>query len=123
MNPSNLLKNHLRIKDDILGRDYELSLVLVDEAKSKELNKKYRHKDKPANVLAFALEKNEGEIFLTPSIIKKDELIFMFIHGLLHLKGLKHGIIMEKEEKKFLAKWQEISSPESTLERRPSGSS
>ncbi len=109
MNLSNSLRNHLEIKDDILGKGYELSLTYIDEGRSLDLNRKYRKKNKPANVLAFALEKNAGEIFLTPSIIKEDELLYMFIHGLLHLKGLKHGTMMEKEEKKFLAKWQEIS--------------
>jgi len=27
---------------------------------------------------------------------------YLFIHGLLHLKGFEHSSIMEKEEKKFL---------------------
>ena len=32
------------LRDDILGQDYDLSIVLVGEKKSQELNKKYRKK-------------------------------------------------------------------------------
>jgi len=92
-----------------LGGDYELCLAFIDRERSEELNAKFRDKKRPANVLAFAYDRKDGEIFLTPSIIKKGELLYMFIHGLLHLKGLEHGTIMEKEEEKYLAKWQEIS--------------
>ena len=67
---NNKLKNN--IKSDILGKKYSLSIALISAKKSREINKKYRKKDVPANVLSFALHKNEGEILLCPSVIKKE---------------------------------------------------
>ena len=103
-----------KIKDSVLGKDYELSWVFIGIKKSQALNKKYRKKDKPTNILTFPLSKTEGEIFICPEVAKSDakkfdmkenEFIgFLFIHGLLHLKGLKHGKKMEKEEEKLRKK-------------------
>lgn len=102
------------IKNDILGKDYSLSIAYVSENKSRELNKKYRKKDKPTNILSFPLRKNEGEIVLCRTVIKKEArdfgktfdqfLVFLVVHGMLHLKGHKHGKKMEKLEKKHLSR-------------------
>ena len=102
------------MKNEILGKNYSLSLALVDKKISKEINKKYRKKNKPTNILSFSLRKNEGEIVLCKAVIKKEAksfkktfsqfLGFLVIHGMLHLKGLEHGKKMEKEEKKYLSR-------------------
>jgi len=98
-------------KEKILGNEYNLSLVFIGASKSRELNQKYRTKDKVANVLSFPLENNSGEIFITPSKAKTeakkfdmtthDFILYLFIHGLLHLKGLDHGEEMDREEEKY----------------------
>ena len=103
-----------KLKNDILGKKYSLSIAYVNEKKSREINKKYRKKDKSTNVLSFSLRKNEGELVLCKAIIKKEAknlkktfeewLGFLVIHGMLHLKGLKHGKKMEKLEKKYLSR-------------------
>lgn len=102
------------IKNTILGKRYELSVVLIDNKKSKKLNQKNRNKNKPANVLSFPLEEKAGEIFLDLETKKeagefemgyKKYLTFLFIHGCLHLKGYDHGVEMEKLENKFLKKF------------------
>jgi probable rRNA maturation factor len=107
------------IKKDILGEEYELSVAFVSIAKSQEINKKYRGKDKPTNVLSFSLRKNEGELVLCKAIIKEEAkektqgvdrnfdqwLGFLVIHGMLHLKGHKHGGTMSKLEKKYDTKY------------------
>ena len=103
-----------RIKDDILGIDYTLSIAFVSVEKSRELNKKYRRKDKPTNVLSFPYRKNEGEILLCKEVIRKEAkklgrsygefLKFLVIHGMLHLKGMQHGRKMEAAEKKYLSR-------------------
>ncbi len=104
-----------KIKCDILGKKYSLSVAFVTAEVSHEINKKYRKKDKPTNVLSFALRRDEGELVLCKAVIKKeakelvrkedDWLIFLVIHGMLHLKGMAHGSIMEKAEKKYGQKY------------------
>ena len=100
------------LKEEILGGEYELSFAFVRKNKIKELNKKYRKKDEPTDILSFPLSEDSGEILICKEIAKqkskdfnmtfKNYLIFLVIHGLLHLKGLKHGDKMEKLEKRYL---------------------
>ncbi len=103
------------MKEYILGKTYELSLVFVPDETSTQLNFSYRGKNKPTNVLAFPLSKTEGEIFINPNKAKEEArewsktyekfIGFLFIHGLLHLKGLDHGDEMEKLEKEACSKF------------------
>ena len=102
------------IKNNILGKKYSLSIAFVSEKESQNINKKYRNKNKPTNILSFPLSKNVGEIILCEAIIKKEAknfkktfnqfLGFLVIHGMLHLKGMKHGKMMEKAEEKYLSR-------------------
>ena len=101
-----------RLKNAVLGQSFELSLVFTDNVFSRRLNAKYRGENKPANVLSFSLSKKLGEIFINLVTAKKearkfkmsfkDFVTFLFIHGLLHLKGMEHGDTMERAEKKLL---------------------
>ena len=100
-----------KIKNKALGSKYSLSLVFIGEKKSQTLNKIYRGKNKPTNVLSFNISKNKGEIFITPSVVRRqiklfqrkfnNLVAFLFIHGLMHLKGMKHGSRMERAETKL----------------------
>lgn len=102
----------VNIKEAILKKNYELSFVYVGDKKSKELNLKYRQGNYIPNVLSFPIDKNSGEIFINPNQAKKEFkkfdmtyenfLIYLFIHGCLHLKGLDHGTKMDSLEKKLL---------------------
>src|SRR3989344_1543869 len=104
-----------KLKDTVLGRDYELSVVIIGDARSQELNRRYRRKNKPANILSFPLSKTDGEIFLNPRQAQREVtlfdmpyrrfLVYLLIHGLLHLKGLRHGSTMNQAEKKFLRRF------------------
>lgn len=115
---SSLLK---KTKEMVVGKKYDLSLVLIENNLSKKLNKKFRGKNRPTNVLSFSLSKNSGEIFLNLPLIKKQAvscdlsqkkfLLYLFIHGLLHLKGLEHGKKMDRQEK-ILASKLKISIPQ-----------
>ncbi len=106
----------VQIKNAILGNTYELSLVFIGNTKSRTLNRQYRNKDYATNVLSFPLSKNEGEIFIDLKKAKSEApqfemnyqkfIQYLFIHGLLHLKGLDHGQKMEALEKKFLKKFE-----------------
>ena len=90
-------------KKAALEKNYILSLVFTDIKLAKKLNKTYRGKNKPANVLSFALTRESGEIFINLSIAKTPVRIArLFIHALCHLKGMRHGSKMESEERKIL---------------------
>lgn len=115
-------KKHIwkKMKNEILGEKYELSLVFIGDKKSKNLNMKFRKKKYKANILSFPLEKNFGEIFINfpNSIIEckkwgrdtENFIDFLFIHGLAHLKNHNHtnsidAKKMEKFEKKYRKKF------------------
>ena len=97
-----------KIKNDILGKQYELSFAFIDKNRSKFLNKTYRKKDEPTDVLSFPLSKNCGEILICKAIAKikapefdmsfANYLLFLVIHAVLHLKGMEHGSKMERYE-------------------------
>lgn len=97
------------IKEKILGAKYELSLVFVGKKKIRSINRIYRKKDQTTDILSFPLSKKSGEIFIclekAKSKAKKiprsyiNHIIFLFIHGLLHLKGMDHGSRMEHKER------------------------
>lgn len=101
-----------KIKESILGKRYALSLNFIGSTRARQLNQNYRQKDYVPNVLSFPLTKNTGEIFITPTKAKSESrkyghdypthAAYLFIHGLLHLKGLDHGPRMEKLEQKYL---------------------
>lgn len=104
-----------KIKKDILGKDYDLSLAFVSEKKSRELNKKWRGIDKATNILSFALNQKMGEIILCKPVIRREAknfgktfdqfLGFLVIHGMLHLKGHEHSSTMERLEEKYDQKY------------------
>ncbi|MDE2188390.1 MAG: rRNA maturation RNase YbeY [Patescibacteria group bacterium] len=100
----------------ILGHDYELSVAIVTKKTIHNLNKKWRNKDTPTDILSFYISNNEGEIYICPSEARKEAhkfersfdnfIAFLFIHGLVHLKGYDHGAIMESIETKFRNKFK-----------------
>ena len=100
-----------QMKDATLGTRYELSLVFCGDKLSRRLNRTHRSKDKPTNILSFPVDKNSGEIFIDLRVVRREHkkfernfenfLAFLFIHGLVHLKGMDHGSRMEREESKI----------------------
>ncbi len=95
--------NWEKIKDGVLGKKYDLSLVFAGNNLMKKLNSRYRGKDQPASVLSFSLSKKEGEIFINLSQ-KEHPPLFLFIHALLHLKNFEHGVKMKEQEEKLRLK-------------------
>ena len=99
----------------ILGRRYELSLVICGDPLAKRVNRAYRKKPHAANVLSFSLDAREGEMFLNARAAAREakrfgvplraRLALLFIHGCLHLKGLRHGPKMEREEARIMRRF------------------
>jgi len=92
-----------KIKEEVLGKKYDLSLVFAANALMKKLNIRYSGKAKTAAVLSFPLSRKEGDIFINLAQ-KKYSPLFLFIHGICHLKNFKHGAKMEEQERKLLKK-------------------
>lgn len=101
-----------------------VNVILVDEKEIKKINKEYRNIDRVTDVISFALEEGEsikfnfrllGDIYICVPRMKeqainyghseKRELLFLTVHGLLHLLGYDH---MNKEDEKIMFKKQEL---------------
>ena len=100
-------------------RRAELSLVLLDEADARVLNRDYRQKDYATNVLSFALNEGEfsfaeqdgvlrGDLVICPQVVAREaaeqgklpahHYAHLAIHGTLHLMGYDHIADDEAEE-------------------------
>jgi probable rRNA maturation factor len=108
------------VKNDILGKKYSLSLSFVGPTRAQKLNVQYRKKTYTPNVLSFPLDSTTGEIVICPAVARTEHknynlsvdgyITFLFIHGLLHLKGYDHhtdteATAMEKLEKRYISKY------------------
>lgn len=103
----------LRIKNAILGKNYELSLAFVGRKRAIALHQEWKSKNEPVNILSFPLDTNEGEIIISLEKARREckhfdrtyenYIAFLFIHGCVHLKGFTHGSKMEAEERKYRA--------------------
>jgi len=105
-----------QIKNDILGKRYELSFAFISKNRIKFLNKTYRKKNEPTDILSFPLSKDSGEILICRTVAKtkaggfgktlEEYVLFLVIHGILHLKGLHHGDRMEKYELTYYSRYR-----------------
>ncbi|MBK0003849.1 rRNA maturation RNase YbeY [Erwinia sp. S43] len=97
----------------------EVTIRVVDEAESHELNHTYRGKDKPTNVLSFPFEAPPGielpllgDLIICRQVVEQEALeqekaleahwAHMVIHGSLHLLGYDHIEDDEAEEMESL---------------------
>ncbi|MES2224270.1 MAG: rRNA maturation RNase YbeY [Patescibacteria group bacterium] len=104
-----------KMKDAVLGKKYELSVVFIGPKEMQKINLSYRNKDYATDILSFPLSETSGEIFICKQKAdqkskeydreKNNFLYFLFIHGLVHLKGFEHGSRMDIEEEKFRKKF------------------
>ncbi|MBA3789408.1 rRNA maturation RNase YbeY [Patescibacteria group bacterium] len=105
---------HEKIAKAILP-GWNISLVFAGTKRAQSLNKSLRGKTYIPNVLSYSLGKKSGEIIICLEIAKKQSssygvsyphfVIFLFIHGLLHLKGKAHGTTMERHERSLLKRF------------------
>ncbi|MGD0576477.1 MAG: rRNA maturation RNase YbeY [Candidatus Staskawiczbacteria bacterium] len=90
-----------------------ISLAFVGKEEIKKINKKFRKKNKATDVLSFNLGQGNylGEIVICPEVVKEkdEEIMEVFIHGILHLLGYDHekskkdAELMEKKQEKYLS--------------------
>ncbi len=106
-------------------RNFELVVRVVDEQESRELNRRYRRKDKATNVLAFpgrpvndfpevpvADAEELGDLVLCGSVIAREAAEqgksaaahwgHMLVHGTLHLLGYDHETTRQAERMESL---------------------
>ncbi len=91
---------------------WELSLSFAGTARAKALNMKLRGKSYVPNVLSYEVGKKSGEIIICLDVAKRqapgyglsypDFVAYLFIHGLMHLKGYPHGPTMERRERQLM---------------------
>lgn len=87
--------------------EVELTIRIVDESESQQLNNTYRHKNKPTNVLSFPFESPIeietpllGDLVICKSVVEQEakeqekslqsHWAHMIVHGCLHLLGYDH---------------------------------
>ena len=105
-----ILKNEsLEISRDKKGKG-SINLVLITDQEIRRLNREFRGKDKPTDVLAFSMGEDGvlGDIAISTETAKKNakrygvsyraELKRLVIHGVLHLLGYDHGRKMRHAE-------------------------
>lgn len=106
----------------------ELSVALVDDREIHRLNRAYRKKNKPTDVLAFAMEEGEatprakgvrrmlGDVIISIDTARRQadergrsllaEVTMLLAHGILHLIGYDHRD--DEEERVMVDKTREL---------------
>ena len=110
-----------------LSEGVEVGVTFLDDAAIQELNRDYRDKDRPTDVLSFALNEGDepeivdapeeellGDILISLETTARQaeeyghtlerELAYLTVHGMLHLLGYDH---MKKKDKKVMRKQEE----------------
>ncbi len=123
---SYILKDEYR--GDFNKNEYYLSLLITTNAQIQEINREYRQKDDPTDVISFAYNETEnfgtvnmlGDIVISIERVKEQsseyghsderEFYYVLCHGILHLLGYDHieeedRVIMRKREEEILSKF------------------
>lgn len=88
----------------LTGKSGDVALLLTDDAELQQLNRDWRGKDKPTDVLSFPADEMEapflGDIAISLGVASRDSrarnitlsdhLIHLLLHGYLHLLGYDH---------------------------------
>lgn len=105
---------------------WEISLVFAGARRAQQLNIALRNKSYVPNVLSYETTaahgaRRSGEIIICPEIAKEQApdygmqykafIAYLFIHGLLHLKGHPHGATMERKERALMTRFGLNASP------------
>lgn len=108
----NLLPKKIRNKKELQIKK-EITFVFLPSQSMKTINFQFRKKNKPTDVLSFSSEDPDslGELLFCLPVLKKQakqqkhsldhELLYMMIHGLLHLLGYDHELSQAEEKLMF----------------------
>ena len=107
----------------------QLSILIVDDGMIQEINRDYLNKDRPTNVISFAMQEGEGsgvqpdllgDVVISAETAARDadeanttfesELYFLLLHGILHLLGYDHERGTQAEAQRMEAREQEVFS-------------
>lgn len=107
--------------------DSELSVSIVGDRTIRRLNREYLGKDKPTNVISFAMHEGPfadlnphilGDVVISAdtagheadsgNISFESRLTFLLLHGILHLTGYDHERSGEVEARRMEEKEREI---------------
>jgi probable rRNA maturation factor len=130
-----------RLGDQMLARlklpEAELSVLLTDDEAIRILNRDHRQRDKPTDVLAFAMDESVpdpagilGDVVISLDTAERqadargrpliEEVRFLLAHGILHLVGYDHAEAAEKREMVAMTRQLVRSAPlEEIPARRP----
>ena len=105
--------------------DAELSILLCDDGTIRQLNRRYRNKNKATDVLAFPMQEGPGPapnpgllgdvVISLPTAARQasehdrpiiQEVTFLLAHGLLHLLGYDHAA--KREEREMRAQTEDL---------------
>ena len=92
--------------------DGHVAVTFVDGERIRELNREWRDKDEPTDVLSFPIDENGpvhgerelGDVIISPE--HTEDLREAVVHGVLHLTGMDH----ETDDGEMLALQREILS-------------
>ncbi|MGK2905144.1 MAG: rRNA maturation RNase YbeY [Desulfuromonadales bacterium] len=109
--------------------DARLSVLIVDDVMIQEINRDFLGKDRPTNVISFAMQEGEGkgvqpdllgDVVISAETAARDaaeaqtsfesELYFLLLHGILHLLGYDHERGSQAEAKRMESREREIFS-------------
>ncbi|MGZ3725817.1 MAG: rRNA maturation RNase YbeY [Pseudobdellovibrio sp.] len=111
------LKKKIRNKKFLMQKS-ELTVVFLTKAQIKKINFQFRKKDKVTDILSFASDdpNSLGELLVCHDVIAKQagehghsvdaELLYMLIHGILHLLDYDHE--RSKEENHLMMRIQDL---------------
>ncbi|MHB8092191.1 MAG: rRNA maturation RNase YbeY [Syntrophales bacterium] len=127
INKSRLRRSLKRLLKELKRENGEVSVLIVDDEQIQAINRDYLDRDRPTNVISFAMTEGEGgnihpevlgDIIISAETAARDaacaelplmdELEFLLIHGILHLLGYNHENTLPEEVARMKVKEDEL---------------